>query len=112
MSGGKILRGGQAAAEIYKIAMHNQNHFRGVAARSREIRAEALARLAEIGDHSGCEAASARAFEEGRLAALDALELGHPAEGDEVIRQRRLEFNAALGTPKLRGSVDDEPIVR
>lgn len=78
---------------------------------AREIRAEALARLAEIGDH-GCEAASARAFEEGRLAALDALELGHPLEGDEVIRQRRLELNAALNTSKLRGSVDDEPIVR
>lgn len=53
---------------------------------AREIRAAALARLAEISDH-GCEAASARAFEEGRLAALDALELG-------------------AGTPTPRGSVN------
>lgn len=81
---------------------------------AREIRAEALARLAEIADH-GCEAASARAFEEGRLAALDALELGTPlmasAIYDAIIRVRRQELDAAPSTGKLRGGIDDEPIV-
>ena len=68
-------------------------------AKANEIRVEALQRLTETADH-GCEAASIRAFEEGRLATL------------EQIRQRRLDLDGALGTPKLRGSVDDEPIVR
>ena len=82
-------------------------------AKANEIRAEALKRLTETADH-GCEAASIRAFEEGRLATLDALGLGYREAGfetDEQIRQRRLELDQALGTPKLRGSVDDEPIV-
>ena len=61
---------------------------------AREIRTEALRRLDEIADH-GCEAASARAFEEGRLAALDALELGRPAAPDAEIRQRRLDLDDA-----------------
>lgn len=80
---------------------------------AREIRAEALQRLSEIADH-GCEAASARAFEEGRLAALDALGLGEVSAGDddEIIRLRRQQLDDALGTGKLRGGVDDEPIVR
>lgn len=80
---------------------------------AREIRAEAMARLSEIADH-GCEAASARAFEEGRLAVLDALELGvtPTVDDDMTIRSRRRELDDALATGKLRGGVDDEPIVR
>ena len=83
---------------------------------AREIRAEAMKRLDEIGDH-GCEAASARAFEEGRLAALDALELGRPADvaPDAEIRQRRLDLDDALrerGTSRPdRDVLASEPIV-
>jgi hypothetical protein len=70
---------------------------------AREIRAEALQRLSEIQDH-GCEAASARAYEEGRLAVLDALELGMPltlqAVDDAVIRMRRQELDQALHPSK------------
>lgn len=84
---------------------------------AREIRAEALRRLTEIADH-GCEAASARAFEEGRLSVLDALLLGYgeAQATDEQIRQRRLDLDDAL---RERGSsrpdrdpLIGEPIVR
>ena len=81
---------------------------------AREIRVEAMKRLDEIADH-GCEAASARAFEEGRLAALDALELGQPAAPDAEIRQRRLDLDDALrerGTSRPdRDVLASEPIV-
>ena len=76
---------------------------------AREIRAEALARLAEIGDH-GCEAASARAFEEGRLAALDALELGEMPFDPVIVHDggpQRLSNhrpNCSLRDPKAYGS--------
>ena len=82
---------------------------------AREIRTEALRRLDEIADH-GCEAASARAFEEGRLAALDALELGRPTVPDAEIRQRRLDLDNALrerGTSRPdRDPLLAEPVVR
>jgi hypothetical protein len=38
---------------------------------ARHVRAQVAARLREIGDGSGCEAAAARAFEMGRLAVVD-----------------------------------------
>lgn len=31
---------------------------------------------------------------------------------DDVIRQRRHDLDKALSTPHLRGTVEDEPIVR
>lgn len=78
-------------------------------AKSNEIRVEALKRLAETADH-GCEAASARAFEEGRLAALDALGLGYREPGsttDVEIQHRRLDLDDALRfEPIIRG---DQP---
>lgn len=87
-------------------------------ARASRIRAEALRRLTEIADH-GCEAASARAFEEGRLAALDALGLGYREPGpatDAEIQQRRLDLDDALrvrGTSRPdRDPLLAEPIIR
>lgn len=77
---------------------------------AREIRAEALRRMDEI-KGNGCEASSARSYYAGRLSVLDALELGLPPTPDATIKQRRQELDEALGTGKLRGSVDDEPIV-
>lgn len=48
-------------------------HLRRDAVRlvAKHVRAEAEARLAEIGQGTGCEAAAARAFEMGRLYAVD-----------------------------------------
>lgn len=81
------------------------------------IRVEALRRLLEISDH-GCEAASARSFEEGRLAVLDALGLGAEipsTDTAEEIQQRRLDLDDALRTRGTRPGRDPllvEPIVR
>lgn len=90
-----------------------------LSAEASNIRREALERLAEIADH-GCEAASARSFEEGRLAALDALDLGYRegqrAVSEAEIRRRRLELDEALrerGTSRPdRDPIAFEPIVR
>lgn len=82
--------------------------------RAGQLRADAMRRLGEIADH-GCEAASARSFEEGRLAVLDALALGLlPLPGwpfdEAIINQRRLDLDEALN-PNRRGNVGSEPIV-
>jgi hypothetical protein len=55
---------------------------------AREVRADAMRRLDEIGDGHGCEAASARSFEEGRLAVLDDLGFRDmKIDSEEVIHQ-------------------------
>lgn len=75
---------------------------------------EARQRLTEISDH-GCEAASARAFEEGRLAVLDALgfrEIVVDIPTDEEIHQRRRDLDEALRPSGTGQQMRDEPIVR
>lgn len=49
------------------------DHLRRDTARTvaAHVRAQVEARLREIGDGAGCEAAAARAFEQGRLAVAD-----------------------------------------
>lgn len=53
--------------------MSDVSHLRRDAVRTiaKYVRAEAEKRLAEIGDGTGCEAAAARAFEQGRLQVVD-----------------------------------------
>ena len=53
--------------------MPNPDHLRRDVLRlvAKAIRADAEGRLVEIGDGEGCEAAAARAFEQGRLQVVD-----------------------------------------
>lgn len=86
------------------------------------LRVESLERLAEIGDHTGCEAASARSFQEGRLDALKRLGLDQiwqppiAQASDNEIRKRRLDLDDSLrerGTSRPdRDPLLAEPIVR
>lgn len=81
-----------------------------------QIRTEAIERLAEIGDHTGCEAASARSFQEGRLDALKRLGLdvirAEPQAADEEIHQRRRDLDEALRPSGTGQQMAFEPIVR